>query len=118
MRRMQMKSTLNVLFAVALLAAASLACQALSLPGGSSGDGSLYKDDFSNSNGPWGTKTDTDSSVEYDSGGLRMQVFSVNYFIWSGFNDTVYQNVHVEVTVKDNSSDSTTAFGIMCDQQV
>ncbi|HEX2696933.1 MAG TPA: hypothetical protein VHM28_04445, partial [Anaerolineales bacterium] len=29
-----------------------------------------------------------------------------------------YKDVHVEVTVKDNSSDPTTAFGIVCDQQV
>lgn len=113
-----MKNPLKVMIAIALLAVASLACQTLSLPGGLSGDGSLYKDDFSDSNGPWGTGTDSDSSVEYAGGGLRMQVFSDNYYIWSGFSDTNYQDIHVEVTVKDNSSDATTAFGIMCHQQV
>jgi len=111
-------SALTILLGSAAIALAVLACGLPSLPGGLSGDGSLFKDDFSDVNGPWGTGTDADSSVEYDSGGLRIQVFKDNYYIWSGFNDTAYQNVHVEVTVKDSSSDPTTAFGIVCHQQV
>jgi hypothetical protein len=111
-------SLLRVLLGIAATALAALACGLPSLPGGLSGDGSLYKDDFSDNSGPWGTGTDADSSVEYANGGLRIQVFKDNYYIWSGFNDTAYQGVHIEVTVRDNSSDPTTAFGIVCHQQV
>jgi hypothetical protein len=109
---------LKVIFAIGILAMAALACALPSLPGGGNGGNSLYSDDFSDSNGPWGTGTDADSAVEYENGGLRIQVFKDSYYIWSGFSDTNYQDVHIEVTVKNDSSDSTTAFGIVCHQQV
>ncbi len=113
-----MKNSVKMILAIAIMALMAMACSLSSLAGGIAGDGSLYKDDFSNTNGPWGTGTDKDSSVEYNNGGLRMQVFTPNYFIWSSFNKTAYENTHSEVTVKNDSSDSTTAFGIVCDQQV
>jgi hypothetical protein len=37
--------------------------------------------------------------------------------VWSTPNDNIYQNVHIEVTVTNNGSDPSTAFGIMCDAQ-
>jgi hypothetical protein len=46
-----------------------------------------------------------------------MIVFTKNYFVWSTPNDQDYQNVHMEVTVLNNGTDSTTAFGLMCNQQ-
>lgn len=101
------------LFAIALLVVASLACSAASLLGG----GSLLEDDFAKSDSGWGAGTDSERSVEYEDGGLRMQVFTENYFIWSTPDTETYENVHIEVTVNNNSTDSTAAFGIMCDQQ-
>src|SRR5262245_39351727 len=101
------------LIAIAMLAAASLACSALS----SLTNGPLFQDDFS-STGVWGTGTDADKSVEYANNALRMQVFRDNYIVWSTpSSDAPYENVHVEVTVANNGTDSTTAFGIICDQQ-
>jgi hypothetical protein len=38
--------------------------------------------------------------------------------VYSGPNQENYSNIHIEATVVDNSSDSTTAFGVMCHQQV
>jgi hypothetical protein len=73
-------------------------------------------DDFSSTQ--WGTGTDADSSVEYANGALQMIVYTKNYFVWSTPNDQDYQNVHMEVTVNNNGTDATTAFGIMCNQQV
>jgi len=102
------------LFGVALLALASLACSAASLLGG----GALLQDDFNSGDGNWGLGTDADSSVEYSDGGLRIKVFTDFFFVWSQPNDEDYENVHAEVTVINNGTDSTTAFGIMCDQQV
>ncbi len=115
------KNLSKILLGLGAITLVVLACGTIpSIPSltGSGSNGSLFTDDFSDTNGPWGTGTNSDRSVEYGNGGLQMQVFTENFFIWSGFNDTNYQDVHVEVTVRNNSSDSTTAFGIMCDQQV
>ena len=118
-----MKSNTKIILAVAGLALAALACQAVT--GG--GDGTtpvhpteaskvLLSDNFSSQQ--WGTGTDADSSVEYASEALQMIVFTKNYFVWSTPDDQDYQNVHMEVTVINNDTDSTTAFGLMCHQQV
>jgi len=78
----------------------------------------LLEEDFSaDSRSKWGTGTDADSSVEYVSDALNMQVFKKNYFVWSTPNDQDYENTHTEVTVINNGTDSTTAFGIICYQQ-
>ncbi len=103
----------KVILAVAILALALLGCGAFSSLLG----GSLLEDDFSNSNGSWGTGTDADSSVEYSNGGLQMLVFKPNYIVWSTPNDKDYENVHVEVTVTASGTDPTTAFGILCNEQ-
>ena len=103
----------KVVLAISALAFASLACGAFS---SLLGDGSLLKDDFSNSSSGWGTGTDTDSSVEYSSGGLQMQVFTTNYLTWSTPNATDYENVHVEVTANHNDTNPTTAFGVICNE--
>jgi len=108
------RNTSKVILAVAILALASLSCGAFS---SLLGDGSLLKDDFSSDTSGWGTGTDADSSVEYLDGGLKMVVFTKNYFVWSTPDTVDYENVHLEATVINNGTDPTTAFGIMCDQQ-
>ncbi len=100
----------NVLFAVAALVWASLACNAL-------GGGALLKDDFSKTDA-WGIGTDANSSVEYSNNALRFMVSKDLYFVWSTPNDEDYENVHIEVTAINSSSDSTAAFGIICNMQV
>ena len=75
----------------------------------------LLEDDFSSQN--WGTGTDKDSYVQYSNKTLRMIVYSKNYFVWSTPNEENYENIHMEVTVNNNGTDSTTAFGFMCNQQ-
>lgn len=103
----------RVFLALAILVMASLACNALSGLGSSA----LLEDDFEGNDSNWGIGTDADSSVEYSNGGLRFQVFRENYIVWSNPGDTVYENIHIEVTVLNNNTDSTTAFGIICHQQ-
>jgi hypothetical protein len=44
-------------------------------------------------------------------------VYTPEYFVWSTPNDQDYQNIHMEVTAMNNGTDSTTAFGLMCNQQ-
>jgi hypothetical protein len=123
-----MGSNRRLFLALTCLALAALSCQAASnlVEGGStstqvpgaqishSGD-VLLQDDFSSTS--WGTGTDSDSSVEYDNGTLKMVVNTKNWFVWSTPNDQDYQNVHMEVTAINNDTDPTTGFGIMCNQQ-
>lgn len=105
-----MKRNNRIFFAIAALALAALACQALG------GSGVLLSDDFSSSQ--WGTGTDADSSVEYANEALQFIVFTTNYFVWSTPDDENYSNVHIEVTALNNSTDPNTAFGIICNMQV
>ena len=80
------------------------------------GSDTLLEDDFSSSR--WGTGTDADSAVEYVDEALQMIVYKQNWFVWSTPDDQDYENIHMEVTVINNDTDPTTAFGIMCHQQV
>jgi hypothetical protein len=101
------------LIAMLMLALASLACgldvNALLNP--------LPSDNFSNSGSGWGTGTDTQSSVEYKNGGLQMVVYDSLYMTWSTPNITSYENTHMEVTVKDQSSDPKAFYGFVCNGQ-
>lgn len=106
----------KILFALLALALAMMACGIPSIPGLSGGP--LFQDDFGGFDQAWGTGTDADSSVEYSNGGLNMQVYRTKYFVWSTPSDEDYSNIHIEVTVQNNSSDPNTAFGVMCNQGI
>ncbi len=128
-----MRRNTGVLLAIMSLALAVLACQAVTGGGGNTAvppvntDGPtiptqpsagnvLLSDDFSSAQ--WGTGTDSDSSIEYVNETLKVIVFTKNWFVWSTPpNNQDYQNIHMEVTVINNGTDSTTAFGLMCNQQ-
>ena len=128
-----MRRNTGILLAIMSLALAVLACQAVTGGGGNTAvppvntDGPtiptqpstgnvLLSDDFSSAQ--WGTGTDSDSSIEYVNETLKVIVFTKNWFVWSTPpNNQDYQNVHLEVTAINNGTDSTTAFGLMCNQQ-
>jgi hypothetical protein len=101
----------KLLVAVAALVLASLACNAL-------GSRALLEDDFSGNDTTWGTGTDADSSVEYTNGALKFFVNKDLYFVWSTPNADDYENIHIEVTAINNSTDETGAFGIICHLQI
>ena len=135
-----MKRNTGIILAILSLALAALACQAVNggginntavapantdtspintvspaiLTQPSTGN-VLLSDDFSSTQ--WGTGTDSDSSVEYAGEALKFIVYTKNYFVWSTPGSKEYQNVHMEVTVLNNGTDSTTGFGLMCNQQ-
>ena len=114
-----MKRITKIILAIAGLALAALACNAVTSGGVTSTPDApavILSDDFSSPQ--WGTGTDADSSVEYANNALQMIVFTNNIFVWSPPpNNQDYQNVHMEVTVINNGTDSKTAFGLMCNQQ-
>jgi len=75
----------------------------------------IYEDDFSSEQ--WGTATDTDSSIKYNNNALQMIVFTSNWFVrsWPALKE--YENIHLEVTIINNGTYSTTAFGLICNMQ-
>lgn len=77
----------------------------------------ILEDDFAVTHDRWGTLDGEKSSVQYDSSSLRMKLFEKNYVVWSRPNDENYRDIHAEITVINNGTDSTTAFGILCGQQ-
>jgi len=89
-----------------------LAVLACALP---TGDGSLFKDDFSSESNGWGTGTDPESSAEYGEDKFVMQVFTQDYFMWSFPQAAEYENIHIEVTAENTSGGLNTAFGVVCD---
>lgn len=97
----------QIFLATAGLILTSLACSAL-------GSGALLDDDFSGSDTNWGTGTDADSSVEYANDALKFLVNKDLYFVWSTPNGEDYENIHIEVTANNNSTDAAGAFGIIC----
>jgi hypothetical protein len=107
-----MKSNfLRVFMAVAGLLLASLACEAL-------GNRALLEDDFAGSDSSWGTASDADSSVEYSNDSLKFLLKKDQFFSWSTPNGEDYENVHVEVTAFNHSTDSAAAFGVICNLQI
>lgn len=117
-----MKNNVRMILAVASLAMALLACQALAgggepapVPTDPRAAGNvIFRDDFSSPQ--WGTGTDADSAVEYVSGALNFIVFTDNYFVWSTPDDKTYENIRMEATVINHGTDDTTAFGFMCNK--
>jgi hypothetical protein len=101
---------------IVIIAALTLACSSLSLPG-AGGSSYILNDDFSSSSSGWGTGTDSNSSVEYSSGGLQFRVFSEYYVTWSNPDQEFYSNIHIDVTAQNNSSDPLTMFGVICHEQ-
>jgi hypothetical protein len=99
---------------IAVLALAALAC---GMPDVSSLLSTTPSDDFSSSSSGWGTGTDAQSSVEYTNGGLQMIVYSPFYVTWSTPDTTVYENIHMEVNVKNDSTDPEALFGFVCNEQ-
>jgi len=118
-----MSGNIRVILAVACLILVSLACQTVMGGGGGGGPVApdtpttnvIFSDDFSSVQ--WGTGSTQNSSVEYANEALQMIVYITNYIVWSTPNDQVYQDVHLETVVFNNDSDSTTAFGLICNMQ-
>jgi hypothetical protein len=98
-------------YAFVVLLFVSLACSVL-------GGGALLEDDFSGGDSSWGTGSDSDRSVEYMNDALRIFVSKDFYFVWSTPDGEDYEDVHIEVTARNNSTDSTGAFGIICNLQI
>jgi hypothetical protein len=104
----------KIFFSILALTLASMAC---ATPDVSSLLNPMPNDDFSNSGSGWGTGTDADSSVEYNNGGLQISVFSPYYVTWSTPGIEPYENTHLEVSIRNTSTDQEAFFGFICNEQ-
>lgn len=104
----------KAILAIAVSILMLLSCQVSSPLGAKA----LLDDDFSGSDSEWGTGTDAESTVEYLNDALNIAINKENYFAWSTPDDESYENVHIETTALNSSSDLTGAFGIICGLQV
>jgi hypothetical protein len=138
-----MKNGLRIILAVSVLALAMLACQALAGGGDSpstdsgsetdtngndtnnndtpsilptKGPDVLLRDSFNKQQ--WGTGSDENSSVQYIGDALNFLVVKDFYYVWSTPDAEIYDNVHIEVTAQNNSTDPLGTFGIICNLQV
>jgi hypothetical protein len=99
------------------LAALVLAAAACGLPDMSALLDPMPSDDFSNSGSGWGTGTDAQSSVEYADDGLQMIVYQPLYVTWSTPDLQTYENIHMEVSIRNESTDPQATFGFICNEQ-
>jgi len=106
--KINIRSVLTMTMFVIILSA----CQTGEDPESQEPGSIILSDDFSSEE--WGTGTDAASSIEYAKETLQMVVNQRNHFVWSRPNNEVYENIHMEVTVINNGTDSTTAFGLIC----
>jgi hypothetical protein len=81
---------------------------------GGSGGTILLTDNFSSPG--WVTGADSYASIQYANDALKFTISTEDYFIWSVPNDVDYQNIHMDVTVRNNATHPTTAFGVICNQ--
>lgn len=77
----------------------------------------ILEDDFSESNGGWGTMDDGNISVQYDDGTLRVKILQPDNLVLSTPNNTSYENIALEATVINNNTDPNTVFGLICYEQ-
>lgn len=110
--------------AAAVAALASMSCRLLSgkpsgsaTPQGAGGGQVLFQDDFSSAQGNWQVGENSDSDAEYVDSALQARVKSTDYLAWWDKDSTAFKDVHIEVTVKDQSQDTSHSFGLLCDQQ-
>jgi hypothetical protein len=106
---------LRVFGSITVLALAALACAAV--PSVDSLLNPLPKDDFSSDTSGWGTGKDSDKLVEYANGGLHMIIYTPTYVTWSTPGINPYENVHIEASVTNASTDPKALFGIVCNEQ-
>lgn len=80
-------------------------------------DRTILEDDFSDPFSGWGTGTFDNSSVEYENGGLRITIRTKQYITWSNPNNEIYENIHIDATARNDSTDRIAVFGIICHEQ-
>ncbi len=100
-------TSIKVYVTIGMLVLAAPACTGPNLP----------SDDFSDSNSGWGTGTDAQSSVEYTDGGLQMIVYQPFFVTWSTPGVESYENIHMEASIRNDSTDPQAMFGFVCNEQ-
>lgn len=87
----------------------------MTLPTGQAND-VLFQEDFSNPPSGWGTWTKGDASVQYDRGGLRIQVLQGQFDAWS-VAGRKFADAQIEVDATRLNGPTDNDFGIICRYQ-
>lgn len=107
----------GMLFAVAALALAALACN-FSLGGG--GDATevdsnvILQDDFSDTGSGWDRATTDEATTDYQNGQYRIFVNAESYSAWANPNQSSYTDVRVEVDATKAGGNDDNEFGLIC----
>jgi hypothetical protein len=106
----------KVIFGISVLMLASLACQAISLPGSLSGSGdsqALFQDDFSGSPSNWATGDDGSAVLAIENGFFRLSIGAPQQLYWStpGKN---FSDVRIEVDADKVSGPDVAEYGLIC----
>ena len=105
-------------FPLLALMLASLACQSLApdtQPTLPSGD--VFVDDFSDPASGWATGSDSDGSLDYESGQYVFRVTTGQFFTWGNLARKQFDNLRLEVEVENKSATTEPTFGALCHYQ-
>ena len=82
---------------------------------GSAKSGSvLFHDDFTNPSSGWDQTTNSDGSTDYANGGYRILVNTINLVMWANPNQTLQNDVRIEVDATKSAGPDGNAFGVIC----
>jgi hypothetical protein len=74
----------------------------------------LFHDDFSNPSSGWDQTTDSDGSTDYANGGYRILVNTASLVLWANPNQTLQNDVRIEVDATKSAGPDANAFGVIC----
>jgi hypothetical protein len=74
----------------------------------------LFHDDFSNPSSGWDQNTDSDGSTDYANGGYRILVNTANLVLWANPNQTLQNDVRIEVDATKSAGPDANGFGVIC----
>lgn len=108
----------RILLALAVLAAAALACEYV--PGSTPAEGTktpggevIYQDDFSNTSSGWTTWKQENSEVAYEAGGLSMRIKEPSYDYWARPGKRFLES-RIEVDATKIGGPDNNDFGLIC----
>jgi hypothetical protein len=74
----------------------------------------LFHDDFSNPSSGWDQTTNSDGSTDYANGGYRILVNTANLVMWANPNQTLPNDVRIEVDATKSAGPDANGFGVIC----
>jgi len=74
----------------------------------------LFHDDFSNPSSGWDQYSDSDGTTDYANGGYRILVNTANLAMWANPNQTLQNDIRIEVDATKSAGPDKNGFGVIC----